>query len=454
MKKFDYDYVVIGSGAAGRTAALMAAGAGLKTAIIEADKWGGNTLNYRSVPDAASLHFSSLYLQAVRGARFGLSSTNLRYNYPTALHWRTLAARRAGGGSTKELEEVGATCIKGFAHFVGPHEIAVGEDGRISAKKFLIATGSTLADNGITGADTVPCLTPKNAMMVNRLPKVALIVGGGASGLEIAEYYASLGVQVLIMELAERLLPKEDSEVGEMLEFYLTKQLKVKVLTQSRVVAVQRDGSYKKVIFLRGGQEKAVKVEEVVFATGSSPVLDMGLENAGVKFTKNGIKVNKSLQTSAKHIYAAGDVLGGESSTERATYEAAVVTANIINKSKAEVDYRGFTRVTNTFPMVASVGVTEDDCVKRDRKYKVALAPLSVASASNTEDFRTGFIKLLASREGKLIGGTVVAPHADLIIQEIALAIRQEMRTIDLASMPHMAESWGEIVKVAARRLA
>lgn len=454
MKKFDYDYLVIGSGAAGKAAALMAAGAGLKTAIVEAERWGGSTLNYRNVPDAASLHFSSLYMQAVKGARFGLSSANLRYNYPTALHWRTVASRRAGGGSTKDLEEAGATCIKGFAHFVGPHEIAVGDEGRVSAKKILIATGSTMAENGITGADSVAHLTPRTAMTVNRLPKVALVVGGGASGCEIAEYYASLGVSVLLVELAERLLPKEDSEVGEMLEFYLTKQLGVKVLTQSRVIALEKDRSFKKVIFLRGGQEKAVKVEEVIFATGSKPALDLGLENAGVKFTKNGIKVDKSLQTNVRHIFAAGDVLGGESSTEKATYEAAVVTANIINRGKAAVNYKGFARVTNTFPMVASVGMTEDSCMKRDKKYKVALAPLSVANASNTEDFRTGFIKMLSDREGKIIGATVVAPRADLIIQEIALAIRQNLRVVDVASTPHIADGWGEIVKVVARRLA
>lgn len=454
MKKFDYDYVVIGSGAAGKAAALMAGGAGLKTAIVEADRWGGNTLNYRNIPEAASVHFANLYRQAVKGARFGLSSANLRFNYPTALNWRLTAARRAGAGNTKDLEEVGVTPIKGFAHFVGPHEITVGEKKQVTAKKFLIATGSVLDEKGITGVDSVPHLTPRTAMSAGRLPKVVLVAGGGASGCEIAEYYANLGVQVLLFELSERLLPREDSEVGEMLEFYLTKQLGVKVLTQSRVIAIERSEGHKKVIFLRGGQEKAVKVEEIVVATGSKPAMDLGLENAGVKFSASGIKVGKNLQTSAKHIYAAGDVIGGKSSTEKATYEAAVATANVINKGHSPVDYRGFARVTNTFPMVASVGMTEDDCVRHARKYKVALAPLSVANASNIEDFRTGFVKLVGDRDGRIIGGTVVAPRADLIIQEVALAVRQEIKAVDLAGTPHIADSWGEIIKIAARRLA
>ena len=154
-KKYDFDYLVIGSGAAGGTAAMMAAGAGLKTALVEANQWGGSNANYRDVPYAASLHFAELYAEAVRGARFGLSSTNLRYNYPTVSHWRTVAAKRAGAGSKKDFEEAGVTCVQGFAHFVSDHEIAVGDKGRVSAAKFLIATGTVPKTIKITGVSVV-----------------------------------------------------------------------------------------------------------------------------------------------------------------------------------------------------------------------------------------------------------------------------------------------------------
>ena len=454
-KKFDFDYVVIGSGAAGSTAALMAAGAGLKVALIEEKEWGGSNLNTRDIPYAAGLHFSHLYAEAVRGARFGLSSANLRYNYPTAVHWQTVAAKRAGAGSAKEFEDAGIKCIKGYAHFINPFELAIGEKGNISAKKFLIATGSQTAAGGIAGLENTKCLTPTSALVVNRIPKVVLIVGAGATGCEIAQYYAELGSKVLLAELANRILPQEDAEVGELMEHYLTKQLKVKVLTESRVTTVAKDRVSKKVIFMRGGQEKQVRVEEIILATGSAPATDLGLENAGVKYTKMGIKVEPTLQTSAKHIYAAGDVLGGnKSSTEKASYEAAVATANIVNRAKNAVDYRGFVRMVNTFPPVASVGLTEDDCLKRDLKYKSTIVLLNTTSASNTSDFRAGFIKLIANRERRIIGATVVAPQADLIIQEIVLAMRNRISVVELASTPHVAMSWSELVRIAARRLS
>ena len=143
MARFDYEYVVIGSGAAGSAAALLAAGLGAHTAIVEADRWGGTTLNYRDIPYAAALGFAQRYADAVAGSRFGMSSTSLRYNYPTVLNWQAAAVRRAGGGSRKVFENVGIDCYHGFAQFIGAHEIALG-DQQISGEKFLIATGTNL----------------------------------------------------------------------------------------------------------------------------------------------------------------------------------------------------------------------------------------------------------------------------------------------------------------------
>ena len=149
-QNFDYDLVVIGSGAAGGTAALMAAGAGLKTAIVEAKKWGGTNVNRRDIPYAAASYFSQTYANARLASRFGMSTENAKYNYPTVSHWRKLACKRAGAGSKKEFEDAGVTCLDGFANFLSPFEISVGEGGRISAKNFIIATGTEPLDNKIT----------------------------------------------------------------------------------------------------------------------------------------------------------------------------------------------------------------------------------------------------------------------------------------------------------------
>lgn len=465
-KRFDFEYIVIGGGTAGATAALQFARSGRKVAIVEQDKWGGAEINYRDVPTGALLHFSHLYSQAVYGARFGISAANLRYNYPTVTHWRDKAITRAGGSSKKELEEAGVTCYLGKAHFVGQYDLAIEgafdaetpgqktESGiQISANKFLIATGSEMAENGITGLETVPYLTPTTALKLEKVPKVMLVVGGGASGCETAQYFAELGAKVVIVEAGARLLPHEDEEVGQVVEHYFDKRLGIKVFTQTKVVAIEQDKVSPRVVFLRGGQEKMVRVETIVLATGSRPYTDLGLQNAGVSFDKNGVVVDKTLQTSARHIYAAGDVIGGESSAERAVYTAGVAVMNMLGRTKTFVNYQGFCRVVDTDPQVAVIGATEAELDKAKRKYKKALVPLSAAPVSNMEDFKVGFIKMMADAQGKILGAAIVSPHAADVAQEIVLAMKNDLTVVQLFGTPHVRNSWSELVRLAARKL-
>lgn len=452
-KKFDYQYLVIGSGAAGSAAALLAAGLGAKTAIIESDRWGGTTLNYRDVPYGAALGFAQNYSEAVAGARFGMSSTSLRYNYPTVLNWQAAAVRRAGGGSRKIFENAGIECYHGSARFISPYEIVVGNH-QLSSEKFLLATGTNLAVSGITGVEEVNCWSPDTVLRMAKLPKALLVVGGGSTGCEIAEYFASLGVQVLIAEAQDRLLPREDPEVSSVIESRFKKRFQIEILTNSRVVALTQDAKSKQAIFVRGGQEKSVRVDAIVLATTPEPAVDFGLENAGVKYTYRGVIVNQNLRTSNGHIWAAGDILGGESSTEKATYEAKLATTNALRKVNNEADYTGFVRLTATLPKVAKVGLNELECMQIGQKYRAALIPIDTISASNTNDFREGFVKMLVDQKHNILGTTVVAPEADLIIQEVALAIRNGLRTPEIAATPHIATSWSEAVRIAARELS
>ncbi len=453
MSRFDYQYVVIGSGAAGSAAALMAAGLGAHTAIVEADRWGGTTLNYRDIPYAAALGFAQRYAEAVAGSRFGMSSANLRFNYPTVLNWQAAAVRRAGGGNRKVFENASIDCYHGFAQFISSHEIAVG-DKQISSEKFLIATGTNVGINGITGIDTVSCWSPNTALRMAKLPRVMMVIGGGSTGCEIAEYFAALGVEVLIAEAQDRILPREDPEASEVIEKHLKDRFGVKVLTDSRVVALQRDNEGQQVIFVRGSQEKSVRVEAIVLATTTEPSTDIGLENAGVKYSYRGIQVDQNLRTTNRHIWAAGDVIGGESSTEKATYEGKLATLNAISNAGNIVNYTGFIRMTDTLPKVAKVGLNEIECAQLKEKQKSALVPLEAISAANTNDFRAGFVKLTINAKSQVLGATVVSPDADLVIQEIALALRAGMQASELAGTPHVATGWAEAVRMAARELS
>lgn len=451
---FDYDLIVIGSGAGGSAAATIAARSGKRVAIIEEDTFGGDSPNYSDIPTKALLHAAQLYDEAKHGARFGLRSSTLGYNFPSLRTWKELAVKRTGAGGNKRFYETnGVTPIHGRAHFLSPHEITVNRR-HLSAAKFLVATGSTWVRPAIQGLDKIPYLTPRTILEVMRPPKSLFIIGGGQTGVELAQLMAIFGTKVYIGEIASRLLPQFDQEVGELLERTLHEQKGVTTLTQSRVVAVQKDGLGRRVIYSRGGVEKHVRVDEVLVATGRTPAVDLGLENATVKFSKKGIAVNEFLQTSAKHIYAAGDVLGHDSTTHTALLESRTAEHNLSAKTPIAPDYRATPRVVFTHPGVAHVGLTEDDCTRRDLHVSVASAPLTIIARSNTSDFRDGFVKLIADKKGTLLGATVVAPHAAEIIHELALAIRHNMTAAQVAETPHAFLSWSEAVRVAAAKLS
>jgi len=222
----------------------------------------------------------------------------------------------------------------------------------------------------------------------------------------------------------------------------------------TRTVAIVKDGLGYRVSFLRGGVEKTIRVEEILVAAGRVPNVDLGLENAHVEYDPTGIKTNEYLQTSARHIYAAGDVVGHAEHTHTALLESQIAAHNMFSKSQLAPDYTATPRVTFTMPSVASVGLTEDDCIKRDLKVNKALAPLTIVARANTSDFRDGFAKIIADKKGTILGATVVAPDAGEIIHELALAVRLGLSARDIADTQHAFLSWSEVVRVAASKLA
>lgn len=453
MSKFDFDLIIIGSGTAGAAAAFAAKKAGLKVAIAENSAWGGLALNSRDLPFCSAKTFFSLYHDAIAGSRFGLSSKTLRFNFPTFKKWLELSKKRSGANSKKSFEDAGITCLKGIAHFLSPYELSVGEE-TFSAKKFIIASGSVLNQGGIIGLESVKCLTADTALDLKALPKTMTIIGGGATGCEFAEFFATLGVKVQIIELSPRLLPREDVEAGSVLQTYLEEEFKVKVLTEARVLAVSNfKNNTTKISFLRGGVEKASKSEAVFLATGALPNLDLGLENAGVKFDKNGIKTDEFLQTSMKHIYAVGDCLGKESSSERAAYEGTAALLNLVKKEKNSLNYEIFPRVVNTNPEIVSLGKTEIECRSSKLKYEKIFVPISEIPASNTNDFRVGFLKLLVDKKKKtLLGATLMSKNADLMVSELSLIMKNNLPVTELAKIPHVSTSFSELLHIAAEK--
>lgn len=450
-KKHDFDFIIIGSGPAGKAAALTLAKSKKKIAIIDSDKFGGSALNTRDVPYNVCLNFSHTYFNLLSFPE--LRGQDIHYNFPTIVAHSEYVSSSAGGGDTKVFEEAGITCISGPANFIDSNTIAI-KDKKYTSDYFILATGSKLKANEISGLESVNYLTPATAIKVRRLPKAVLVVGGGASGCEIAEYFAELGAKVLIMERSEHLLPREDKEVGDTISEYFTKELGMMVLPNCKVVALSQDNVSKRVIFSTNHTEKQVRVDCIVLATGSQPIVDYGLENAGIKYKNTGILVNRLFQTSAKNIFAIGDAIGApDSSIERAEYEGTMLASNLIHRTKNIVNYNGLARVVNTYPEIAVVGMNEYDLLKRDHKYKRAIVNLEDTLYGKANRVQ-GFVKILSDKKsGHILGATIVAPNASSMIGELAVAVRHHITTLELASTPHIALNASSAIKLAAKQL-
>lgn len=451
VKKYDYDYIIIGSGPAGSTAALnLAKSRSKRIALVDGGSFGGANLHTRDIPYGVSLGFSHTYHHLSSYPE--VAAHDIHYNFPTVIAHQERIVSYMSHYNSERYKKAGLTLISGYANFLDPHTIAVGSK-KYTANTFIIATGAHLKQSEISGTDVVEHLTPDTALKLRRLPKFVFIVGGGSTGCEIAQYYAELGAKVLIMERSPRLLPREDTEVSTAITEYFTTKLGIMVIPDSKVVAIENDGKLRRVIFTSKNQEKMVRVDCIVLATGSEPSLDLGLENAGVKFKNTGILVSKLFQTSTKHIYAIGDCVGGESSTERAEYEATILATNLRTRAKNLVNYNGFIRLTDTYPRIATVGMNEQDLLARDKKCRKVIIDYKDLPVSKIDRMNYGFVKVLADKNNHIIGATVVSPYADLIAEEFALAIRHRLSALELASTPHVANGWNAAVKLACRRL-
>lgn len=450
---FDYDLIVIGSGAGGSAAATIAARESKRVAIIEANEFGGESPNWGDIPRRALLQAAHTYDEAKGSAMLGLRTASIGYNYPLLQHWKALAVKRIGSGNNRyHYEKQDVATYAGTAHFLSPHEITVNRR-HLSAERFLIATGAHYSVPDIVGLEDSGYLTPKTILELTKPPKSLYIIGGGGMALELAQLMAIFGTQVYIAEVASRLLPNLDNEAGDLITKLLREQKGVIALTETRTLAVEKEGFGKRVTYTRGTTEKSIRVEEVLVAAGRMPNVDLGLENASVTYTPKGIEVNDYLQTSARHIYAAGDVLGKSTQTHTALLQSRIAAHNLFKKNKVSPDYTATPRLISTYPAIASVGLSEDDCLRRDLAISTAMAPLSMIARSTTAGFNDGFVKIIADKKGVILGATIVSPAAGEMIHELALAIKHRMTATEIAETPHAFLSWGEAVRVAAGKL-
>ena len=450
---FDYDYIVIGSGAGGSPAANILASAGKKVAVVEKSTFGGESPNWGDVPTGFMSYTINTYQIAKNAAKFGLRTNSVGYNYPSLLSWKDVVTKRTGaGGNRRYYEKQGISVFAGNAHFLSPNEIAVNRR-HLSARKFLIATGSDWQIPKIPGLENTTYHTPKTIFNLKRLPKTIFVIGSSTAALELAHILSVLGTKVYIAEESSRILPNFDEEVSSLLTNDAKKNRNISVLTYTKVISIQKSSIQKRVTFLQGQVEKSVRVDEILIANQQIPATDLGLENAGVKYTRKGVSVDSSLRTSARHIFAAGSVVDAAIQTHEVLSQSRIAAHNLLHNNRIKLDNSPRLQVAFTQPEIAQVGMNEDDCRKKGIKVKMAIVPLTATVRSNITDQRTGFVKLIINQRRVIIGATIVGPHASDIIAELSLAIRHKITSDELAATPHCFTSWSEAVRIAAGKL-
>lgn len=449
---YDYDLLVIGSGAGGSVAAHYAHSIGKKVAIFEKAEVGGECPNWACIPTKALLHAAKIYQIAQNSKQFGIGIQNISLDHHLIKKWRDLVVSRTGVTHGQEtFKKEGLHLIKAKADFVSDHQIKA--DGKIySARKILIASGSTVALPKIEGLKESGYITFKKAGDFETLPKSIFILGGGPVGCEFAQIFSGFGSKVIIADNLQKLIAKEDNEVCDLIKALFENQ-GIEVQTGSSVIKVEKKGRQKIIHYQKDGHNHQTEVDEILIATGKKPNLDFAPEKAGLIVENGHLKVNKYLQTSAPHIYAAGDVVGPYLFTHTGQYQSYIAAYNAFSYKKISTNYSAVPRCVFTYPEIASVGISEKDASKMGIRIKVGLAATAQLGRANTTNEFDGFVKIIADNKETIIGSSIVAPRAGEMIHELTLAVKLKVKAKVISEMIHAYPTFSEAIKIAASSL-
>lgn len=454
-KIFNYDLVVIGSGSGGGVAAHLVARSGKSVAIVEQEKVGGECPNFGCVPTKALLQSAEVYNTIKEASEFGIKVGRVDVDYPAIRNWKRQAVSNTGVEDGREAYiNDGIDVLKGHAHFISPWVLNVG-GRRVHAKQFIIATGTHDVVPPIHGLADAGYWTYRDAIEQTKAPKRLFVIGGGAIGLEFAHLFQSFGADLTIAEFAPRLLIREDEEMGELVQAIFESR-GADVLTSTKVTSVKKnnDGT-KTVTYETNGVSHQKTVDEVLLAAGKAANTDLGLENAGVLYTNRGIGVDAHMQTNVKHIYATGDVTGMYMFTHTASYQSRIAAHNILHpRNKKSADYSAIPRCVYLSPECAAVGATEHELQEKGVTYHVGAAPISLIGRSNTSQEDTGYVKVLASKYGTVLGASIVSPRAGEMIHELTLAVQMNLKVSDIDWTVHAFPTWSEAVRLACAQIA
>ena len=378
MTTYDYDIGIIGGGAAGLSVASGAAQLGVKTLLIEKDAHlGGDCLHFGCVPSKALLSVARRYHEMKNAGAFGLPQPEVPPVDFRAIrsHIREVVATIQHHDSPERFCSLGAKVVFGNAVFRDSHTVSVSGES-VSARTWVLATGSSAAVPDLPGLDKVGFLTNRDLFSLGRLPESLVILGGGPIALEMAQAFRRLGSDVAVVQRGGQILSREDKDMAEIVRQALAGE-GVKFFLNATVREVRAGTGRKEVVVDCLGRTTTLRADHILAALGRKPNVEgLNLSAAGVAVDRSGVKVDARLRTSQSHIYAAGDVTGKYQFTHAAGYEAGVVLANAVFKLPRKVDYTFMPWCTYTDPEIAHVGMYDDSLFfQRPNQRSVSVTP-------------------------------------------------------------------------------
>jgi len=458
----EYDVVVLGGGIGGYTAAIRAAQLGMKAAIIERDKLGGTCLHRGCIPSKSLLRSAEVLHTVRSGSEYGIETELLSIRYDKVLERKDRVVNQLYNGLQYLMKKHRIEVISGIGRINGPSifsprsgavalELPNGDAETILPKHLIIATGSRPRQLSQLPADGVSVLTSDDALQMQELPRSMIILGGGVIGVEWASMLNDYGVQVTIVEAADRLVPGEDSDVSQALARSLAAR-GVEILTGARL-DLERTTVTDRDVRIRlniGGDERELAAEKLLVSIGrQANVDDIGLENTDIQVENGAIKVNEYMQTTEKHIYAIGDVNGILPLAHAAARQAIIAVEHFAGESPLPFDPLLVPRCIYSRPEAASFGLTEQAARDNGHAVKTGKYPFSALGKALVIGDQEGFVKVVADeRTHDILGVHMVGPHVTDLISEAALARLLDATPWEIGQLAHphpsLSEALGE----------
>lgn len=458
-----YDITIIGGGSAGYAAARTAVSLGAKTAVVDGSKTlGGLCILKGCMPTKALLESSRRWYDIRHASEFGLQVKPIRPDLSQIMRRKKGLIDDFASYRQNQLTSGKFKLFRGFASFLNPHQIKIQSSSKtttLTSKTFILATGSTIDVLPLPGLVETGFLTSDSALELQKLPKSITILGGGAIALEFAQFFSDLGVKTTLVQRSSQILKTFDSDIATATQKALEKQ-GIEILTDTKLLEVRKERGLKKVFFEQSGKRKSISSEEILYALGRTPHLQsLQLEKAAISVRNGKIKVRSTMQTQNPSVFAAGDVTGLLDVVHVAIQQgeiAAINAASLLKKKplKKRWSDRLKTTVVFTHPEVAQVGLNEAELSALKIPYKTAQYPFADHGKSMIQGELDGFMKLISDpKTGKILGGSIVGPHASELIHELIAVLYFKGTAKDLAVMPHYHPTLAEMITYPAEDL-